>query len=75
MIKIPLMAIKGMTNSIAKVIGELGIKEEDKHSRRLEIPRCIKCTWPPKEPGVHLGNGTQRLQGNLQRCQGTYIKK
>jgi len=44
MIKIPLMAIKGMTNSIAKVRGELGIKEEDNHSRRLEIPRCIKCT-------------------------------
>ena len=44
MIKIPLMAIKGMTNLIAKVRGELGIKEEDKHSRRLEIPGCIKCT-------------------------------
>ena len=44
MIKIPLMAIKGMTNSIAKVRGELGIKEEDKHSRRLEILGCIKCT-------------------------------
>ena len=44
MIKIPLMEIKGMTNSIAKVRGELGIKEEDKHSRRLEIPGCIKCT-------------------------------
>ena len=38
MIKIPLMAIKGMTNSIAKVRGELGIEEEDNHSRRLEIP-------------------------------------
>ena len=38
MIKIPLMAIKGMTNSIAKVRGELGIKEEDNHSRRLESP-------------------------------------
>ena len=44
MIKIPLMAIKGMTNSTAKVRGELGIKEEDKHSRRPEIPGCIKCT-------------------------------
>ena len=43
MIKIPLMAIKGMTNSIAKVIGELGIKEEDNHSRRLESLGCIKC--------------------------------
>ncbi|MCY6488210.1 hypothetical protein, partial [Actinobacillus pleuropneumoniae] len=38
MIKIPLMAIKGMTNSTTKVRGELGIKEEDNHSRRLEIP-------------------------------------
>ena len=38
MIKIPLMAIKGMTNSIAKVRGELRIEEEDNHSRRLEIP-------------------------------------
>jgi len=31
MIKIPPMAIKGMTNSVAKVKGELGIKEEDNH--------------------------------------------
>jgi len=37
-LEISLMAIKGMTNSTAKVRGELGIKEEDKHSRRLEIP-------------------------------------
>ena len=44
MIKIPPMAIKGMKNPIAKVRGELGIKEEDNHSRRLEIPGCIKCT-------------------------------
>jgi len=44
MIKIPLMAIKGMTNSTSKVSGELGIKEEDKHLRRLESPGCIKCT-------------------------------
>jgi len=43
-IKIPLMEIKGMKNSIAKVRGELGIEEEDNHSRRLEIPGCIKCT-------------------------------
>jgi len=44
MIKIPLMVIKGMENSIAKVKGMLEIKEEDNHSRRLEIPGCIKCT-------------------------------
>ena len=44
MIKIPLTAIKGMTNSIAKVKGMLEIKELDNHSRRLEIPECIKCT-------------------------------
>ena len=44
MIRIPLMAIKGMPNSIVEVRGELGIKEEDNHSRRLEIPGCIKCT-------------------------------
>ena len=37
MIKIPLMAIKGMANLIAKVKGVLEIKEEDNHSRRLEI--------------------------------------
>ncbi len=37
-IKIPLMAIKGMANLIAKVKGVLEIKEEDNHSRRLEIP-------------------------------------
>jgi len=43
MIKIPPMEIKGMTNSIEKVRGELGIKEEDNHSRRQEIPGCIKC--------------------------------
>jgi len=43
MIKIPPMEIKGMKNSIAKVRGELGIKEEDNHLRRLEIPGCIKC--------------------------------
>jgi len=42
MIKIPLMVIKGMENS--KVKGMLEIKEEGNHSRRLEIPRCIKCT-------------------------------
>ena len=44
MIKIPLMVIEGMENSIAKVKGMLEIKEEDNHSRRLEIPGCIKCT-------------------------------
>ena len=44
MIKIPLMVIEGMENSIAKVRGEMGIKEEDNHSRRLEIRGCIKCT-------------------------------
>ena len=38
MIKIPLMAIKGMANLIAEVKGALEIKEEDNHSRRLEIP-------------------------------------
>ena len=38
MIKIPLMAIKGTTNLIAEVKGVLEIKEEDNHSRRLEIP-------------------------------------
>ena len=43
MIKILLMVIKGMKNSIAKVRGELGIKEEDNLSRRLEILGCIKC--------------------------------
>lgn len=36
-IKIPLMAIKGMENSIAKVKGVLEIKKEDNHSTRLEI--------------------------------------
>ena len=44
MIKIPLMVIEGMENSTTKVKGMLEIKEEDNHSRRLEIPRCIKCT-------------------------------
>jgi len=43
-LEIPLMAIKGMTNSTAKVRGELEIEEEDNHSRRLECPGCIKCT-------------------------------
>jgi len=38
MIKIPLMVIKGMAYLIAEVKGVLEIKEEDKHSRRLEIP-------------------------------------
>jgi len=38
MIKIPLMTIKGMTNLIAEVKGVLEVKEEDNHSRRLEIP-------------------------------------
>ena len=38
MIKIPLMVIKGMENSIAKLKGVLEVKEEDNHSRRLEIP-------------------------------------
>ena len=36
-IKIPLMAIKGMENLIAEVKGVLEIKEEDNHSRKLEI--------------------------------------
>ena len=44
MIKILLMVIEGMENSIAKVRGELGIEEEDNHSRSLESPGCIKCT-------------------------------
>ena len=38
MIKIPLMEIKGMENLIAEVKGVLEIKEEENHSRRLEIP-------------------------------------
>jgi len=37
-IKIPLMAFKGMENLIVEVKGVLEIKEEDNHSRRLEIP-------------------------------------
>lgn len=37
MIKIPPMEIKGMENLIAEVKGVLEIKEEDNHSRRLEI--------------------------------------
>jgi len=38
MIKIPLLAIKGMENLIAKVKGVLEIKKEDNDTRRLEIP-------------------------------------
>lgn len=44
MIKIPLVAIKLMINSTAKVKGVLEIKEEDNHSRGLEIPGCIQCS-------------------------------
>eukprot|EP00253_Pinus_taeda_P001708 PITA_01708 len=64
MIKIPLMAIKGIENLIAEVKGVLEVKEEDNDSRRLEIPDNMK--YPVK--GV--GNVSLKLnQGNTIHLQ------
>ena len=56
-----------------KGVGNVSLKLNQGNT--IHLQDVLYVPYLKKEPSVHLGNGRQRLQGDLQRWQGTCMEK